>query len=116
MAMSDDDTLPPDGALKNGARYYDQIGERLGITFRAAEVACQSMKDAGFTNVAERINKVPVGTWAKDKRLKAWGAWFQSFVLQGLEGFVIRSFTDVLGVRSLLAHIIPLQRSLSVFC
>lgn len=97
--MSDDDSLPREGALEKWAGYYDQVGEKLGINFRAAEVSCQSIKDAGFTNITERIIKVPVGTWAKDKRLKAWGAWFQYFVLQGLEGFMIRSFTEALGVR-----------------
>lgn len=102
--MSDDDTLPSGGALEKWAGYYDQIGENLGVTFRAAEVSFQSMKDAGFTNVTERIIKVPVGIWPKDKRLKTWGAWFEYFVLQGLEGFMIRSFTEVLGVRSIIAH------------
>ncbi|KAL2113201.1 hypothetical protein VUR80DRAFT_5108 [Thermomyces stellatus] len=54
---------------------YDQIGEaKIEITFRTAEVL----------------------TWAKDKRLKAWGQWFQFFVPEGLEGFSLRYFTNVL--------------------
>lgn len=97
ITRSDDDTIPPGGAVSKWTAYYDEIGEKLGINFRAAEASCQAMKDAGFTNVTERIIKVPQGTWPKDKRLKIWGQWFQYFVLEGLEGFVIRSFTDVLG-------------------
>ena len=62
------------------------------------------MTDAGFTNVTERIVKVPNGSWPKDKRLKVWGQWFQYFVLQGLEGFTIRLLTEVLGVCSFLAY------------
>lgn len=42
---------------------------------------------------------VKVLTWAKDKRLKAWGQWFQFFVPEGLEGFSLRYFTNVLEVR-----------------
>lgn len=99
VSRSDDDSIPHGGALEKWTGLYDQIGEKLGITFRAAEVSFQSIKDAGFVNVTERIVKVPVGTWPKDKRLKAWGEWFHFFVLEGLEGFGLRSFTDVLGVR-----------------
>lgn len=109
ITRSDDDTIPPGGAVSKWTAYYDEIGEKLGINFRAAEASCQAMKDAGFTNVTERIIKVPQGTWPKDKRLKIWGQWFQYFVLEGLEGFVIRSFTDVLGVRASPTSFEPVQ-------
>lgn len=98
IVQSDDDTMPADGALAKWAGFYDEIGEKLGVDFRAAESAYQAMKDAGLTNVTERIVKVPIGPWAKDKNLKAWGGWFGYFVLEALEGFVLRAFTDVLGV------------------
>ena len=55
--------------------------------------------------MTERVVKLPVGTWPKDKRLKSWGGWFQYFWLEGLEGFTLRSFTDVLGVRAALASL-----------
>ena len=90
--------MPADGAGAKWAGYYDEIGEKLGVSFRAAEASCQAMKDAGFTNVVERIVKLPIGPWAKDKKLKAWGGWFAYFVLEGLEGFVLRMFTEVLEV------------------
>lgn len=101
--MSDDDSIPHGGALEKWPVLYDQVGERIGVTFRAAQLAAQSMRQAGLVNVAERIVKVPVGPWPKDKRLKTWGQWFQYFILEGLEGFGLRSFTDVLGVRPFLS-------------
>lgn len=58
------------------------------------------MEEAGFVNVTDRIVKVPLGTWPKNEKLKAWGEWFQFFALEGLEGFALRSFTDILGVRA----------------
>ena len=98
ISRSDDNSMAADGAIAKWAGFYDEIGEKLGVTFRAAEASCQAIKDAGFTNVAERIVKLPVGPWAKDKQLKAWGGWFRYFVLEGLEGFVLRMFTEVLEV------------------
>lgn len=94
--QSDDGSMPADGAVAKWAGFYDEIGEKIGITFRAAEASCQAMKDAGFINVRERIIKLPVGPWAKDKQLKAWGAWFGYFILHALDGFVLRMFTEVL--------------------
>lgn len=95
--------MPVDGAVAKWAGFYDEIGKKLGINFRAAESAYQAMKDAGLTNVTERIIKVPIGPWAKDKRLKAWGGWFGYFIMEALEGFVLRLFTDVLEVSNLPA-------------
>lgn len=107
IVRSDDDTMPADGALAKWAGFYDEIGKKLRINFRAAEASYQSMKDAGLTNVTERIVKLPIGPWAKDKHLKAWGGWFGYFVLEALEGFVLRSFTEVLGVRHFLRSSLP---------
>ena len=100
--------MPADGALAKWAGFYDEIGEKLGVAFRAAESACQAMKDAEFTNVTERIIKLPLGSWAKDKQLKAWGGWFGYYVLQALEGFVLRMFTEVLEVCCFLRRLTEL--------
>ncbi|MBE3042182.1 hypothetical protein IMZ48_06300 [Candidatus Bathyarchaeota archaeon] len=62
------------------------------------------MKEAGLVNVTERVVKVPLGPWAKDKRLKVWGEWFMYYALEGLEGFILRGATDVLGVGSFPRH------------
>lgn len=98
QARTDDDTIPHGGNVEKWPSLYKEVGEKIGVNFFAAELACSSMKDAGFVNVTERKVKVPVGTWPKDKRLKVWGEWFQYYSLQGLEGFALRAFTDVLGV------------------
>lgn len=89
--------MPADRAGAKWAGFYDGIGEELGVSFRATEASCQAMKDAGFTNVVERIVKLPIGPQAKDKQLKAWGGWFGYFVLEELEGFVLRMFTRGFG-------------------
>jgi len=105
---ADDDSIPAGSALSRWPGLFNDIGDKLGISFRAAEEAREALTNAGFVNVTEHIIKVPLGPWPKDKRLKSWGQWCRYFSLEGLEGFALRSVVDVLGVRFyklLLAHI-----------
>lgn len=55
------------------------------------------MRDAGFTNIVAQTYKVPIGPWAKDKRLKDIGLCNLVQTLEGLEGFSLRLFCGVLG-------------------
>ncbi|KAL2207636.1 S-adenosyl-L-methionine-dependent methyltransferase [Sarocladium strictum] len=54
------------------------------------------MRDAGFTNIVAKTYKVPIGPWAKDKRLKDIGFCNLAQVLDGLEAFSLRLFCGVL--------------------
>jgi len=47
--------------------------------------------------VAHHKFKFPIGPWAKDRKLKEIGMYNLSQVLNGLEGFSLRLFCDVLG-------------------
>jgi len=96
---SEDGSIPEGSAIQRWTGLFDDIGDKLGITFRAAESAYPAITEAGFINVTQRIIKVPLGPWPKDKRLKSWGQWCRYFSLEGMEGFALRSFVDVLGVR-----------------
>lgn len=75
---------------------FEQVGEKIGKPFfwKAGDV----VRKAGFEKVHEREVKVPIGTWPKNKDLKQWGAWNRQFLVQGLEGFSLRSLTELLGV------------------
>jgi len=55
------------------------------------------VKDAGFRDVVHQKFRFPVGPWPKDPKLKEIGMYNLSQVLQGLEGFSLRLFCDVLG-------------------
>jgi len=57
----------------------------------------QWVKDAGFVNVSQRVVKLPLGSWARDPMLKEIGHWNITQLMMGLEGFVMRLFTSVLG-------------------
>ncbi|KAL8741174.1 MAG: hypothetical protein Q9190_006189, partial [Brigantiaea leucoxantha] len=68
------------------------------------------LRDAGFRNVTEQKFKLPIGPWAKDQYLKTIGAWNLMQIEEGLEGFTLRLFTQILGwkkeeVQVLLANV-----------
>ena len=44
-----------------------------------------------------QIFKWPINTWAKDPQMKEIGAWNLINMIDGLEGFTIRLWTQVLG-------------------
>ncbi|KAG7409018.1 hypothetical protein LZL87_012045 [Fusarium oxysporum] len=94
-ARADDDTMSPESPLKTWVKIFEQVAEKIGNPFfwNPAE----EFEKAGLKNITEKKVKVPIGTWAKDKDLKQWGAWNRQFLLQGLEGFSIRSLTELLG-------------------
>lgn len=54
------------------------------------------VKEAGFVNVRHEIFKLPIGGWPREKRKKDAGLFNLVQVLDGLEGFSLRLFTDFL--------------------
>ena len=99
--MSDDGSLAHDSALSRWWDLFKAIGERTGRTFAASEAAYESITAAGFIDVQEKMFKVPIGPWPKDKTMKERGTWNQAFLLDGLEGFALRGLTTTLDVSRL---------------
>ncbi|KAL6406892.1 putative TAM domain methyltransferase [Ilyonectria robusta] len=54
------------------------------------------VKAAGFKNVKHQMFKIPIGPWAKDKRMKDLGMCNLAQTLEGLEGFSLRLFCGIL--------------------
>jgi hypothetical protein len=52
---------------------------------------------AGFEEVTERKIKQPLGTWAKNKKMKEMGQWTLVIMESGLEAYGLKIFTKVLG-------------------
>ncbi|KAJ9131243.1 Sam dependent methyltransferase [Pleurostoma richardsiae] len=96
-ASSDDQSLPKDSPLVKWWQLFTEIGEKTNKTFEASEVLHYSIKAAGLVNVEERIFKVPIGYWTKNKELKVVGVLNRTFLLAGLEGFALRGLTRILG-------------------
>ncbi|CAM1506216.1 Fc.00g058570.m01.CDS01 [Cosmosporella sp. VM-42] len=97
VACSDDGTIKADSPFHKWLDIFKKVGDITGKTFFAPEVSRESIEAAGFVDVRERVLKVPIGTWPKDKILKQWGAWNRQFLVEGLEGFALRGVTSLLG-------------------
>jgi hypothetical protein len=46
----------------------------------------QHLRDAGFVNIEEKVVKVPIGQWPKDRKLKMVGIYARASIGDGLEG------------------------------
>ena len=76
-------------------------------------------EDAGFVNVVEKKFRLPFAPWPKDPHLKRLGAFNLVQMEEGVEGFSLRLFTQVLGwsveeVQVLLASVRKEMRDPSV--
>lgn len=55
------------------------------------------VKEAGFQNIVHKKFRFPIGPWPRDRHLKTVGMYNLAQLLDGLEGFTLRLFCDVLG-------------------
>lgn len=63
--------------------------ERLGKNVNTVDVFKAGIEAAGFTNVHEKVYKVPVGDWAKNPLMKEVGKYHKSQIMEGLEGYIM---------------------------
>ncbi|KAK5309204.1 hypothetical protein LTR70_010517 [Exophiala xenobiotica] len=75
---------------------YYEIAAAMGTSLEAPRSWAQQMRDAGFVDVRERIFKMPMGPWAKDKRLKSIGVFELAQLNAGYEGYLLRGWTQAL--------------------
>ncbi|EQL02734.1 Methyltransferase type 12 [Ophiocordyceps sinensis CO18] len=90
-----DGIVPADHAV---AMFWARVNEgltTLGIDLDTAGggVLSQMMRDAGFTNVTERVFHVPIGTWPKNKVLKTVGLYWRTILLDGLQAIALGPLT-----------------------
>jgi SAM-dependent methyltransferase len=98
----DDGTLPPpnlDGGYSQYA-FHDWIEMQIKSAeevepFREVLIADKlagEMREEGFADVNDRITKVPINPWPKDRRLKTLGAWYEENWLVGLSAYTYKPF------------------------
>lgn len=86
---SDDGTLPADSLLAQFPKICNPAHEKMGKPIDTFHHMRSRIETAGFTNVHEKLYKVPVGDWVKDPILKEAGRFAKSHFLGGLEGYVL---------------------------
>ena len=97
--------LSDDGTVKEGDTMYDwskifiDAAENITHqTFKIPRMSAQLIREAGFVDVVEKKFKLPVGSWAQDKKMKELGRWNLLFLTTGLEGMQLFMLKHVLGV------------------
>jgi SAM-dependent methyltransferase len=95
----DDDSTKPRTALGQWGPLFLSAGEKLNQTFSVIvnHESAGWMKDAGFEEVTEQRQKLPMGEWPQDVKLKTVGAYNLAATEQGLEGFALYILTQVHG-------------------
>lgn len=77
-------------------KFLQLVGEGLavfGVDLLAMTRNAQLLRDAGFVNIEERIFKVPLGTWPKNRTMKMIGLYLRSVIYDGLQGIALGPFT-----------------------
>jgi len=94
---SDDNTLPEKSAYVEAGHIFFELAHKMGSPLEAPRSWKQIMENNGFVDVTEVIYKIPMGPWAKDKRLKQIGAVERMMLLEGFEAYLLRGYTQILG-------------------
>ena len=82
---SDDLSLPPSSLLADWGQKFERMGAKAGRPFNTYDTMKDSIEATGFTNIQEKIYKVPIGTWAKHPMLKDAGRMNEEQFREGME-------------------------------
>ncbi len=83
--------------LKEVERLFFEMAEAMNASLHAPISWKEKMQRAGFVDVEQNIFKVPQGIWPKDKRLKELGAFEDFSLVHGLDAYLLRGYTTILG-------------------
>ena len=95
MIRSDDGSLE-NTTMKQWTDTLPQAGRMLGREPCPGPKLEGWIRDAGFENIVVKVYKLPIGPWAKDPQFKLIGAYYHVTVMQGVEGFSLRLYMNVL--------------------
>jgi SAM-dependent methyltransferase len=94
---SDDGTLTPDHVLSRWSDVFHEASVKFGKSFYEVWNLSTYIKNQGFTDVVERVYKVPVNGWPAEPHMKELGRWNFLHITQGAEGWALFLLTKVMG-------------------
>jgi ubiquinone/menaquinone biosynthesis C-methylase UbiE len=94
---SDDGTLPPGTAYVEVGEIYFEMGERIGASGKDPLRWREQLVEAGYTEVVEKVLKIPTNPWPKDPRMKQIGAFELCHFREGIANIFARGYTQILG-------------------
>lgn len=86
---SDDCSLPTNSLLANWGPVAARICAKSGKNIDTIDHFKGRIVAAGFTNLHEKVYKVPLGNWAKNAVLKEAGKFHKAQLLGGMEGYTM---------------------------
>ncbi|KAJ6112317.1 hypothetical protein N7523_008378 [Penicillium sp. IBT 18751x] len=86
---SDDGTLTKDSLLAGWGDMFLRCSTRAGRSLTTQETMRGAMEKAGFVDAHEKLYKIPLGPWAKDKILKEAGRLHYAHWNAALEGWAM---------------------------
>lgn len=92
---SDDSSLPLTSLLSDWGQKFERMGATAGRPFNLFDTMRDSIEAAGFTNIQEKLYKVPIGTWARHPILKDAGRLNEEQFREGMEGYALYLLTHI---------------------
>jgi hypothetical protein len=89
----DDNTMRPNYAVESWFLSIKEGLAALGVNLLAMEDNQARARSAGFVNVVEKVFKVPLGVWPRDKNMKMVGLYNRSCIWDGLQGISMGPLT-----------------------
>jgi metalloendopeptidase OMA1, mitochondrial len=93
----DDGTMPDDWPFKDWSEHIEDAAKDIGRPLRTAHKLKRWFIDAGFVDVQEKVIKLPINSWPRDKKLKVLGKWWAENLQIGLQGFSLALLSRVYG-------------------
>lgn len=97
LPFCDDDTMTEEWRFNEWSRHLDDASVMCNRPLSTGKHLKQWYIDAGFVDVQEKIIKLPVNTWPKNKNLKMLGQLWNEHLNIGLDSFSLALFSRVLG-------------------
>jgi len=95
--LCDDGTMPEDYAFAKFIATLQEALSKFNVNLLGMERYQGLLRDAGFVNVEEKIWKIPIGSWAKDSKMKTTGAYNRAVMYDALQGASMGPYTRGLG-------------------
>jgi hypothetical protein len=85
-------------AVERWAKALAASTHNLGKDFERTPLYRKCFIECGFVNVQEKRLAWPIGSWARNQKMKLLGTWCKQNMLEGIQGLSMAVFTRGLGM------------------
>lgn len=92
--------------IQHLTRLFIQALQLIGKQAEVAHLHRGWMIQAGFTNVTERLERIPSNPWPKDKKLKELGYYHMHNLVDAMDSYGLAPLTRILGMERVEAEVL----------